>query len=92
MSGLVGAWWKIWSLVPVHQVEVSSRVAQVLFGQIEGGATLMMPFEGQCLSGLVVAFGLCLVLCSLFRELCFGRVILALQAAGCVHLGKSESC
>ena len=38
----------------------------------------------------VEVFALCLVLFRLFRERCFGRVILALQASRAVHLGVDD--
>ena len=98
MSGLMGAWWRMKSLVLVRQVRASSRIVLVFSGRIVGGAIWMMTWVETCQLGLAVVFVLCLVLCSLSKELIFfwrggERVIHALQAADGVlgvvrHIGR----
>ena len=62
MSGLMAAWWRIGSLVPLLLGRVVLPIAAVIFGHIGGGAIWMM-WERMPLSGLAVVFVLFLGLC-----------------------------
>ena len=76
MSGLLGAWWRIRSLVHLLLGLVALPIAAVVFGRIGGGAIWMKVLMRMLLLGLVEVFVLFLVLCSLFKGLSSGVLFL----------------
>ena len=73
MSGLMGAWWRIRSLVFLHQVQGFSLVVLVIFGPIVGGVILMTKLVGTGSFDLAVAIVLFLVRDRLSRGLSSGE-------------------